>query len=66
MNAKAGSLLLCRADAGKVSRDARIQTRDTLRERIHRGDEREAYSRDDQRILDKVLTLLITYNLRSS
>jgi len=48
------------SDAGQVARNARVQANDALRKLVHGRDQRKPNSGHDQRILDQVLTLLIS------
>ena len=47
------------ADARQITRDARIKADDALAELVHSGDERETHGRNDQRVLDEILTLFV-------
>ena len=53
-------LLLGGADAGKVGRDAGVEAGDALCEGVDSGDQREPDGCDDERVLNQILTLLVT------
>jgi len=52
-------VLLLRADAGQVARNALVQADDALGKLVHGGDQGKPHGSHDQRVFHQILSLLV-------